>query len=79
MVKELMGLTEMLERAKSLSANYVLVRHGKWIPSLEYNGYMVCSECDNAYVEPDWVTAGNVKWHYCPNCGAKMDGGKNDV
>lgn len=29
-----------------------------------------CSECG---------TSMNTYWHYCPNCGAKMDGGQDDV
>lgn len=41
------------------------VRHGYWID--RSNGWR-CSECEryNTHDKP-----------YCPNCGAKMDGGKN--
>lgn len=46
------------------------MRHGRWIWDDE--GYH-CSECFyHAYGETGEVLSGN--WHYCPNCGAKMDG-----
>lgn len=42
-----------------------LIKHGKWIA----DGYdCVCSICGNR------DGASNVR--YCPDCGAKMDGGK---
>jgi hypothetical protein len=46
------------------------VRHGRWI--VEYptgSAFGRCSACK---------TLGNLDWHYCPNCGAKMDGGSHD-
>lgn len=56
------------------------VRHGEWAEKKSGNGifdyYFICSEChkntpDKAYpIAPD----------FCPNCGAKMDGGEaNDT
>lgn len=42
---------------------------GKWIASKL--GYLCCSECHDAYVDPEWIAGG--KWKYCPNCGAKME------
>ena len=57
----------------------VEVVHGKWEEQKEYDfkardyylsGY-TCSCCGLWYL--------NVKkYNYCPNCGAKMDGGKNN-
>lgn len=54
------------------------VVHGQWIP-LEYDGYAdgnpvwdlwECSECREEHSgDEDTLTP------YCPNCGAKMDGG----
>lgn len=50
------------------------VRHGKWnherMLSTSGGTYAVirCSECMSQY--PMWET------NYCPNCGAKMDGGE---
>ena len=58
------------------------VRHGRWI-GVEYDGYAdgnpvydlwECSECGKEHEgEEDTLT------NYCPNCGAKMDGGVDDV
>ena len=46
------------------------VRHGRWRHS-EYAGidYYQCSLCGHS-VSP-------TAYNYCPNCGAKMDGGEN--
>ena len=47
------------------------VRHGRWIYKPAWSnadwGVYLCSECNKPYW---WNTD-----HYCPNCGAKMDGG----
>ena len=45
----------------------VPVKHGKWLICSD-GYYPYCSECKN---EPQ----GRVMTDYCPNCGAKMDGG----
>ena len=49
------------------------VRHGKWADE-NNGGSLVCSECHDCYIFAGWLDGG--KWNYCPNCGAKMDGGK---
>ena len=76
------------------SADVAPVRHGRWLDRPKNQGLkdeeigtvgMVdgepwsscyCSECG------EWLVASDeyaVKGNYCPNCGAKMDGGdKND-
>ena len=46
---------------------FVPVRHGRWIDAREYCGDYMCSNCEALY--------GTNKFNYCPNCGAKMDGG----
>ena len=47
------------------------VRHGKWIfGSTLGHSWMKCSEC---CVSQDGQT---LCFSYCPNCGAKMDGGE---
>lgn len=56
------------------------VVHGRWIP-IEYDGYAngnpvwdlwECSECQEEHSgDEETLTP------YCPNCGAKMDGGTN--
>lgn len=45
------------------------IRHGRWIDAREYCGDYMCSNCEALY--------GTNKFNYCPNCGAKMDGGTN--
>ena len=50
------------------------VRHGHWI-WLEGNFYE-CSECPNK-TEVD-ESMNEPLYIYCPFCGAKMDGGKNE-
>lgn len=57
------------------------VRHGRWIPT-EYDSYSdgspvwdkyECSECGREHSgEEDTLTA------FCPDCGARMDGGTNN-
>ena len=59
---------------KKHAADVRPVTRGEWIWDDE--GYH-CSECFyHAYGETGEVLSGH--WHYCPNCGAKMDGGVND-
>ena len=49
------------------------VRHGRWIEQQKYTfGVMYdCSICDNRILD------NGHSWNYCPNCGAKMDGGND--
>lgn len=49
------------------------VRHGEWI--YDHWCEFKCSECG------EWSNSKPYKGRelYCPNCGAKMDGGKNDL
>ena len=52
------------------------VVHGRW-EKTEYYGWIRCDKCKDVYIEEGYL--GNGKWNYCPNCGAKMDGGDGDV
>lgn len=63
------------------AADVAPVRHGRW-----YNrgGRFRCSVCDNKTLLKDIGGTGGwsheyeqQKSPYCPNCGAKMDGGEN--
>ena len=47
------------------AADVAPVRHGRWLH--RKNGIAYCSECEIEAVEDGT--------EYCPNCGAKMDGG----
>lgn len=42
------------------------VKHGKWV---SHEGYEECGECRAKAIYPH---------NYCPNCGAKMDGGQTE-
>ena len=60
----------------------VEVVHGRWIVRAEFNnGERVIAACSNCNVQGEVRTNRNewCIWHihspYCPNCGAKMDGG----
>ena len=72
--EDLLALDE-IRHAPTVDA--VPVVHGRWIdayPDIEPNPmfmYGICSECG--------FEQGISKYlNYCPNCGAKMDGGKDD-
>ena len=57
-------LINKIKKAPTIEAEPV--RHGRW--NVEYptgSDFGRCSACK---------TLGNLDWHYCPNCGAKMDG-----
>ena len=44
-------------------------RKGKWIPYLSHGLTVMCSKCGSRFDRP---------WHYCPNCGAKMEHNEDD-
>ena len=54
------------------------VRHGKWLSDNDAfkRMYLVCSLCKRATKIPWYV--GGFLYDYCPNCGAKMEGEKNE-
>ena len=45
------------------------VRHGKWIPDKTGNSYWICTKCGF----PSEASGAFTLYHYCPNCGARMD------
>lgn len=53
------------------------VRHGRWqiTDAWPHNAY--CSECHTRFAQTHWAVweDGSLPREYCPNCGAKMDGG----
>ena len=63
------------------AADVAPVVHGRWIHSRyedcsEQFELVKCSQCNHeAYAMAIYVHDGN----YCPNCGAKMDGGDSDA
>lgn len=56
---------------KGIIADVAPVRRGRWIEHEKYTfGVMYdCSICNNR------ILYNGHSWNYCPNCGAKMDGG----
>ena len=60
---------------KIQAADVAPVRHGRWVNAQMIAGGFAetwacdCSVCGRTQREPLW------KPNYCPNCGAKMDGG----
>lgn len=53
------------------------VRHGEWTEKKSGKGvfdyYFICSECHKNTPDKAFLIAPD----FCPNCGAKMDGGAN--
>ena len=66
---------------KGIIADVAPVRHGRWVKSEDdYDKlYMIkCSMCrEEWYFECD-DDVFDLNYHYCPNCGARMDGGADD-
>ena len=66
------------------SADVQPVRHGKWEEenSRPSSWAFYCSECKRTAYDPQpHRMKGFVKrcrYAYCPNCGARMDGGQNE-
>ena len=55
------------------AADVVPVRHGRW----GVDGvYVVCSVCNRFTLSP--IVKQLPTFKYCPNCGAKMDGGNGN-
>lgn len=62
------------------------IKHGKWIETQEPLGWCdvdcaECSVCHESWIidEDSSIDDYESMWHYCPNCGAKMDGENNNA
>lgn len=62
------------------AADVAPVVHGRWIYIGKYGEYE-CSVCHGIDTDcSDYYSSHVVtEQDYCPNCGARMDGGKNDA
>ena len=65
------GAMAMEIAASAPAADVAPVVHGRWIE--DESLIITCSECKRGYNLIAKYT------HYCPNCGAKMDGGDSDA
>ena len=76
---------DMLDEVECFkTADVAPVAHGRWEVSTDEwfeTDVYTCSKCRESYVLVEGTPKENL-WHYCPNCGAKMDikdGGNNDA
>lgn len=62
---------ELQEENKRLKQEYEPVRHGEWIEHGNWFGHIEyeCTSCNDTTFDASEMC-------YCPWCGAKMDGGK---
>lgn len=60
------------EASNPPAVDVAMVVHGRW----RYNGFLQeCQSCGEIYSRHGG-NAGKL-WNFCPNCGAKMDGGEH--
>ena len=60
------------------AADVAEVRHGRWMTTDAYPHHLYCSVCYKTYAKnAKWVNELDLPTNYCPNCGAKMEGGHN--
>lgn len=71
-IADLVSLKEVLRDTPI--ADVAPVKHGQWIEYAKYSFETMydCSICNNRIIDDGH------SWHYCPNCGAKMDGERKD-
>ena len=75
--KELCKAVELVFRGAP-AANVVDVVHARWLTDKWTKWpHRECTRC--GIFIPVTVEVPDPYWQYCPNCGAKMDGGENDV
>lgn len=56
------------------AADVATVRHGRWETNSDRPDSLICSVCKCGF--DMWK---HDPHNFCPNCGSKMDGGKNDA
>lgn len=61
---------------KETAVDVVKVKHGKWNKkrNVFFGKYYNCSICNANFGDSPYPLP-----KYCPNCGAKMDGGNNEL
>ena len=74
------GFDRGLDRAQRVildapASDVAPVRHGRWVLLDEcYNEGVYCSACHKKVYKKCYANQ-KIKSKFCPNCGAKMDGG----
>lgn len=63
------------------AADVAPVVHGRWVEVEGWYGETIaeCSACGADFVMTDGESPESHDYHYCPNCGAKMDGEATDA
>lgn len=55
-----------------------LIIHGRWLRTDAYPHRIYCSVCFATFIRNDeFPHLEDIPHNYCPNCGARMDGGEN--
>jgi len=67
----------MLDQIVDSQPTVETVVRGKWIPVTNGRGGSECNMC-HAYA-PSYQSGAEYNSPYCPECGAKMDGGDHDA
>ena len=72
-------IVDVQDLINSQPAAYVVkVVHGEWeFVEDKYCSTARCSCCGQR--QGLYINGHKPEWNYCPNCGAKMDGGKENV
>ena len=66
------------EEFEEVDVEFVEVKHGEWFLLDECaNEGVYCSVCHKKVYKTDYANQ-KVKSAYCPNCGARMDGGDSE-
>ena len=70
------GVESVLEYVSNLpAADVAPVVHGRWVRHEADGAIFASYECSVCSAYP----TGSIRSHYCPNCGAKMNGGESKV
>lgn len=79
------GVRDAMDAVEAIpAADVVEVTHAEWMAenSRPKSGAFYCSNCHRTCYDPQPTRAmgwtKRCRYHYCPSCGAKMDGGQDD-
>lgn len=74
------AIREVVAARRNRADDDELVRHGHWVmgnaDDEDWYGFRVifCSECREDWCVDEGADVKLLKFYYCPNCGARMDG-----